>query len=352
MPKEIAETNSLEHEELRGIARTVAEIEWLLLILVLLYMTFDGLAVDNHTAVSMALFFYAAFIMSFRYANFYKSESRWKIAIESLGMIAFITWTLWFTGRLESPLLNTYLLVIITSSLTLEKVTTLVELCLIASCLFLLGINSATSHDLFSLGYVGGIVAQFVPFLLVAYITTMFSSDIRYGINKAKLISETDELTELLNRRGFAIAGDRLIGQAARYDRPLSILMIDSDNLKPVNDSYGHNAGDRLLTLLVKCIQLQLRDTDIIARYGGDEFVVLLPETPDLGALEVAERIRISVSNTLLEIDGRVVKMSVSIGVSTYPADGRKLDSLVANADEAMYRAKKAGRDQVVKYVA
>jgi diguanylate cyclase (GGDEF)-like protein len=351
MPQDIIETISLEQEELRGVARTVAEIEWLLLLIVLLYKEFGDPESENAAAISMALFFYAAFIMIFHYANFYKVESRWKVALESWCMMAFITWSLWFTGRLESPLVNTYLLVIITSALTLGKITTLAQLGLIAACFFFLGSHS-TVHQWFSLSYAGGILAQFAPFVLVAYITTMFSSDIRYGLNKAKLISETDELTEQLNRRGFAIAADRLFGQAARYNRPLCIFMIDSDNLKQVNDSYGHEAGDRLLKLLVKCIKRQLRDTDVIARYGGDEFVVLLPETPAPGALDVAERIRNSIANTPLEIDGKTVKITVSIGVASYPGDGHTLDSLVGSADEAMYKAKTAGRDQVFKFSA
>jgi len=351
MPQDISKKTSLEQEVLRGVARTVAEIEWLLLIIVLLYLTFGGSEGENSTAILMALFFYAAFIMSFHYANFYKVQSRWKVAVESWGMMVFITWSLWFTGRLESPLVNTYLLVIITSALTLGKLTTIAQLWLIAACFFFLGSHS-TIHELFSLSYAGGILAQFAPFVLVAYIITMFSSDIRYGLNKAKLMSETDELTELLNRRGFAIAANRLFGQAVRYDRALTILMIDSDNLKQVNDSYGHEAGDRLLILLVKSIQRQLRDTDIIARYGGDEFIVLLPETPALGAIDVADRIRNSAANTLLEIAGRAVKMTVSIGVATYPGDGHTLDSLVASADEAMYKAKTGGRNQVVKFSA
>jgi diguanylate cyclase (GGDEF)-like protein len=349
MTRNISDKTSLEQEELRGVARTVAEIEWLLLLLVLLHLVFDRPESESHTAISMALFFYAAFIMSFRYANFYKEESRWKIATESWGMMIFITWTLWFTGRLESPLVNTYLLVIITSALTLGKLTTLVQLWFIAACLFFLG-NYSTLHDMYALSYAGVILSQFAPFVLVAYFTTMFSSDIRYGLNKAKLLSETDELTDLLNRRGFAIVADRLFGQSVRYDRALSILMIDSDNLKQVNDSYGHKAGDRLLTMLVKSIQRQLRDTDIFARYGGDEFVVLLPETPATGALDVADRIQNSVANAILEVEGKEVKMSVSIGVSTYPADGRALDSLVANADLAMYKAKSSGRNKVVKF--
>lgn len=340
---------SLEQEELRGVTRTVAEIEWLLLLLVLLYLVFGGAEGGNRTSILSALFGYAAFIMIFRYANFFKEESRWKIALETWGMIAFITWSVWFTGKLESPLVNTYLLAIITSSLTLGKLTTLTELWLIGACFFFLGSHS-NIHDLFTLSYLGGILTEFAPFVLVAYITTMFSSDIRYGLNKARLMSETDELTELLNRRGFAVAADRIFGQSARYNRTFSLLMIDSDNLKQVNDKLGHEAGDRLLKLLAQSIREQLRDTDILARYGGDEFTLLLPETPAHGALDVANRIRHSVANTPLGAHGGAIKTSVSIGIATYPEDGRTLNALVANADAAMYQAKKDGRDQAVKF--
>ena len=91
--------------------------------------------------------------------------------------------------------------------------------------------------------------------LLVAYITTMFSADIRYGLARAKLLSETDDLTGLLNVRGFALAANRLFAQAARHGRATSVLMIDSDNLKGVNDSHGHASGNRLLLQLAECIQ-------------------------------------------------------------------------------------------------
>lgn len=351
MRQELSEMPSLEQEELRSISRTVAEIEWLLLVLVLLYQVFGGPAGEGHTAIAMALFFYGAFILSFHYVNFYRSTSRWKLAIETWVMIAFITGALWFTGKLESPLVNCYLLVIITSALALGKLTTLAELGLIGACFLFLG-NHSSVHDLFTLSYIGSIVAQFAPFVLVAYITTMFSSDIRYGLNKAKLVSETDELTDLINRRGFAISAARLLGQAARYGRPLSVLMIDSDNLKQVNDKYGHKAGDRLLIKLVRSIQTQLRDTDIMARYGGDEFVVVLPEAPASGAIDVAERIRNSVSNMILEFNGDFINFTVSIGIATFPEDGRTLDGLVDNADKGMYKAKMAGRNKIMQFSA
>lgn len=340
---------SLEQEELRGIARTVAEIEWLLLILVLLYQAFGGPEDEARPAIAMALFFYAAFILGFHYANFYKSESRWKIAIETWVMIGFITWALWHTGRLESPLVNCYLLVIITSALTLGRLTTLAEMGLIGACFLFLGKHSSL-HDFFSLGYAGGIATEFAPLVLVAYITTMFSSDIRYGLNKAKLLSETDELTGLLNRRGFAMTADRLFGQAARYNRALSVMMVDCDNLKQVNDALGHKAGDRLLKQLVMGIQSQLRYTDVLARHGGDEFIVLLPETPDAGAMDVAERIRAAVAALPAEAEFRLDHSTVSIGVASYPGDGRTMDALVAHADMAMYQAKLQGRNAVVKH--
>src|SRR6266513_3109063 len=293
---------SIEQEELRGISRTVAEIHWLLLILILLYLMFGGVAKENEPAISSSLFFYAALVMAFRYANFFRTESRWKIAIETWAMIAVITWALWFTGRLHSPLLNAYLLVVITAALTLGK------------------------------------------------LTTMFSADIRYVLQRAKLLSELDELTALYNTRGFAIAADRLFGQALRYARPASMLMIDLDNLKSVNDSHGHEAGNRLLRHTANAMRAELRYTDLPARYGGDEFIVLLPETPPRGALDVAERIRKAVAEKPLDMDAGKIASSVSIGVACFPEDGRTLDALATRADRALYEAKQKGRNCVVRY--
>lgn len=342
---------TIEQEELRGVSRTVAEIEWLLLIVVLLFLTFGGPAEEDRTPIIMALLFYGAFILSFHYANFYKVESRWKIAVESWVMIIFVTWAVWFTGKLESPLLNAYLLVIISSALTLGKLATLLEMALVVACFIMLGEHSSIGQ-IFSLSYVGRLAAQLAPMVLVAYVTTMFSADIRYGLNKAKLLSETDELTGLYNRRGFAIAADPLFGQAVRYKREASMLMIDVDRLKYVNDTYGHEIGDRMLKLIAQCIGNELRQTDVVARYGGDEFVALLSETPSRGALEVSNRIKEAVTACRLDHGHKQVALSVSIGIATYPDDGHNIDSLLARADRAMYLAKQGGRNGVVKFAA
>jgi len=345
-----ADILSIKHEELRGISRTVAEIEWLLLILVLLYQVFGGPAFEDQAAISTGLFFYAAFVLAFRYTNFYTNESGWKIGIETFAMTLFITWTLWFTGKLASPLLNAYLLVIITSALALGRLATMLEMALIAACFGLLGEYSSVSK-LLPLAYIGGLVAQFAPMLLVAYVTTMFSADIRFGLNQARLLSETDDLTGLYNMRGFTIMADRLFAHAVRYNRPASMLMIDSDNLKSVNDVHGHEAGNRLLKTVAKCIETELRHTDVLARFGGDEFVALLPETPAERAAEIAQRILNSVTTAPLAYDGRRIETSVSIGIACYPEDGRSIDAIQGRADRAMYLAKEQGRNRVMKFV-
>jgi diguanylate cyclase (GGDEF)-like protein len=342
---------SIEQEELRGISRTVAEIEWLLLVLVLVYVLFGRPIPDIEPALSMALFFYAAFVMSFRYTNFYKRETRWKIAVETLAMIGFLTWVLWFTGGLASPLVNAYLLVVITSALTLGKTITLAGVALIALCYLFLGWQVG-SQDMARLAFWGGFAAQLAPVVLVAYITTMFSADIRYGLNRAMLLSETDELTGLYNMRGFVVIANRLFAQAQRYERPASILMVDSDSLKQVNDRFGHESGNRLLQHVVKAMQAHLRATDVPARYGGDEFVIMLPDTPARGAQEVAERIRQAVESAPFTTEAGRVPCTVSIGVASFPQDGRSIDALLARADRALYDAKEAGRNRVSQHLA
>ncbi len=343
-------TPTFEQEELRGVSRTVAEIEWLLLILVLLYLTTDGPIPSERPAVQLALFLYGAFILAFHYANFYKSESRWKIAIETWAMTAFITWVVWFTGKLASPILNGYTLVVITSALTLGKLITLAEVGLIAACYLLLSQATLSVDTFFSAPFIAGLCIQLAPLVLVAYVTTMLSADMRYGLSRAKFLSQTDELTGLLNLRGFTTMADRSFAQSARYKHPLSLIMIDSDNLKPVNDKHGHEAGNQLLRYLSRSIVAELRTTDTAARYGGDEFVVMLPETGPDGALDVAERIRESIASRPLEVEGHRLRVTVSIGVASFPGDSSTMEGVLSRADRAMYVAKQSGRNKVVRF--
>ncbi len=339
----------LSAEELRGFARTVAEIEWLLLILVLLYHAALAPDQENAAALSMAMFFFSAFVLGFHYVNFYQKETYWKLAIETWVMIIFITWVLTYTGRLDSPLLNLYLLVVITSTLTLGKLATLLQMLLIAACYAWLGYEGR-AYTMGLSSFATTLTAQFAPMLLVAYITTMLSADIRRALTQIKLLSETDELTGILNKRAIDIVAGRLLKQAGRYARPVSVLMIDSDSLKSINDTYGHEAGNRLLKLTVQCIQKQLREADIVGRYGGDEFLVLLPETPCSGAAGVAERIRRSIESAPSSIREKTVTATVSVGVASYPEHGGDFEAIMKKADQAMYGSKNKGKNRVTVF--
>jgi diguanylate cyclase (GGDEF)-like protein len=345
---------TLSSDELRGFSRTVAEIEWLLLILVMLYQVVLVPEPEASAALSMAMFFFAAFVLAFRYANFYRDETHWKIAFETWVMIVFITWVLLYTGGSASPLRDLYLLVIITSALTLGKVATLLEMGLIAACYAWLG-HLSGENFVFSLQYGAILAAQLAPMLLVAYITTMLASDIRRAFGHIKVLSETDELTGVLNMRAFTVGADQIFTQSERYARPFSILMIDSDSLKSVNDTLGHEAGNRLLKLTVQCIESALRKNpvrppDMVARYGGDEFVVLLPETPASGALGVAERIRKSVEAQPIRSRDQVVVATVSIGIACYPTNGADFETVLEKADQAMYASKAAGKNRITMF--
>ena len=337
-----------EHEELLGLARTVAEVHLLLVALVLVYLQFGGSGHDalGKAAVSSGLFFYTALAVAFRYPKLLIRETRWKIGIETLAMIALITWAIRFTGGMSSPLANAYLLPVVTSALALGRMPTIVVLIVIAGCQAF--ISADPSRDMLSLSYGSVIVAQFAPLAFVAYVTTVFSSDVRQGLTMAKAQSHTDDLTDLYNRRGFSLLASRRLSRSIERGRPAGLLMIDSDNLKAVNDTHGHQAGNRLLRHIAQGIVLQLRTSDIAGRYGGDEFIVLLPDTPPAAAFEVAERIRHAIAGTALDLFGQTVTATVSVGVACCPEDGNSIDVLLTHADRGLYAAKQQGRNRTV----
>jgi diguanylate cyclase (GGDEF)-like protein len=338
-----------EQDEVKGFARTIAEIEWLLLILVLIYLVAGAPSVAGGVAIHMALFFFGAFILALHYVGFYRQESKARLAAETWVMIVFVTWVVWHADGIRSPLLNLYLLPIIASALILGKAMTLLETLAVAACFLVLSWKQMR-YPPSALAYWGELLALLGPVILVAYITTMLSADIRYAVEKIKQVSDTDDLTGLYNMRAFTMIFQRTFKQAVRYSHPMSIAMVDSDNLKAVNDTYGHDAGNRLLQHLVNRIREELRGSDVVARYGGDEFIVLLVETGTAGAVETAERIRRAVEHSRFEFGGHTITGTVSIGLASYPRDGGDANTIMEKADRALYRAKQTGKNRVTAY--
>ena len=255
---------AIEQDEIKGFSRTITEIEWLLLILVLIYLVAGGPTGESRAAIAMALCFFGAFILSLHYVSFYRQESLVKLAIETWVMIIFITWVVHYAGRISSPLLNLYLLPIIASALILGKLMTFIEMVGIAVCFMFLHYDQHT-RNLLSLPFWGELLALLAPVILVAYITTMLSADIRFAVDKIKRVSDTDELTGLYNMRAFTMVLSRNFKQAMRYSHKLSIVMLDCDNLKQVNDTHGHESGNRLLQHVARTIRSELRGSDVLA---------------------------------------------------------------------------------------
>jgi diguanylate cyclase (GGDEF)-like protein len=169
------------------------------------------------------------------------------------------------------------------------------------------------------------------------------------AINKAQLwdMAVTDSLTGLYVRRYFMVKLHEELHRAERYKNILSIVIADLDRFKNINDTYGHDAGDRVLKAIGKFLQQNIRDVDVVARYGGEEFVLMIPEAAKDAARSLSERLRKNLSEMKFE---NVPPITISLGIATYPYDGTDAEDLIKKADAAMYAAKRAGRNQVVKY--
>ncbi|MFB6285187.1 MAG: diguanylate cyclase [Candidatus Bipolaricaulia bacterium] len=184
-------------------------------------------------------------------------------------------------------------------------------------------------------------------------VASAFADQVAIAIENARLysdlqeLSQTDALTGLHNRRGLTELGRRELERARRFNHALSVLMFDLDRFKAVNDTHGHGVGDSVLVGIADRCRGKLRDVDILGRYGGEEFVALLPET-DLGqASEVAERLRQEVGRQPFETEAGTLSVTISVGVAAWSSDIDDLDELLAHADGALYEAKASGRNRV-----
>lgn len=166
---------------------------------------------------------------------------------------------------------------------------------------------------------------------------------------EAQRLSLTDGLTGTWNRRYFQMQFRQVMATATRFNRPFSLLMLDLDHFKRMNDSFGHQRGDAILIEFSRRVKETLREVDTLARYGGEEFIVLLPETDEDGALITGEKIREAIrSEPFGSPEDEPVPVTVSVGVAAHPRNGESFDAIVEAADRALYAAKQAGRDRVV----
>jgi len=179
-----------------------------------------------------------------------------------------------------------------------------------------------------------------LKFVVLDSIEASFHAEVRDRISY-------DQLTGLLTKESLYLAFERELERCLRYGLPLSVLMMDLDRFKSVNDGHGHLMGSHVLAEVGRIIRHGIRAADVSARYGGEEFVTYLAEADTPGAQLAAERIRSAIEAHEFVLDESSIRVTISIGVSTAPAHGRSIKELVAEADRALYRAKESGRNQV-----
>jgi diguanylate cyclase (GGDEF)-like protein len=181
----------------------------------------------------------------------------------------------------------------------------------------------------------------------------LFASHAGAAIRNARMharlheLAIRDPMTGIYNRRHFFELADSIFEQSRRYNRPISAIMFDADHYKEVNDTYGHLVGDEVLKQITARCSAVIRQADIFGRYGGEEFVIVMPETGLTGGLKLAERLRIAIAESPYHTEKADVSTSISLGVARSKRSTASLLELLSNADAALYRAKDAGRNCV-----
>lgn len=165
-------------------------------------------------------------------------------------------------------------------------------------------------------------------------------------------LASHDPLTDLLNAGAYYASCDQMIHFANRHQQAFSVLFVDLDHFKKINDTYGHEAGDIVLKSVATTLQKSVRQSDVIGRIGGEEFSILLPDTDTVGAVKLAEHIRLEIERLMHEIGALRIKVTASIGVASCAHHGELMATIQKQADQAIYEAKQQGRNRVSTFVA
>lgn len=334
-------------ETIRTYDRVVRIASWVFLLAVTTIVGVTGLWPQSQTAIFLLLALGGVFVLVIHDLLPATALGAAKFVLEGSVAITVATVLVALTGGATSPFFFVYPLIVGGAALVVSPPITL-GLAITAALGYLLAVMLGSPPDALTDPIrVATVGINLTAMVLLAYIAMVIAREQRSTRDAAIRLSTIDPLTALFNRGFFFAALEREIARSARSGRGFCLLMMDLDELKAINDRLGHFHGDRVLAAVGQVVSDGVRRIDTAARYGGDEFVVLLPETDPTGAFVLAEKIRIGVNDLELDLPEEAVRPSLSVGVVSYPDDGQTADELMISADRAMYTSKRAGKNRV-----
>jgi len=326
--------------------RIVRIVSWVFILTTSVIVAATGLWAETQPAILILLAFGGLFVVIIHDLLPADALGPAKFIVEGSVAITVSTMLVALSGGVASPFFFAFPLIVGGAALVVSPVIT-VALAAAASLGYVLAVLAGSAPGSLGSATSAVIGVNLIALILLAYVAMVIAREQRRTRDAAIRLSTVDSLTGLFNRTFFFAALEREIARCARSGRGFCLLMMDLDELKSINDRLGHFHGDRVLRGVGEVIAVGVRKIDTAARYGGDEFVVLLPETDPTGAFILAEKIRLGVGALPIELPGAGNRPSLSIGVVSFPDDGRSADELIISADGAMYASKRAGKDRV-----
>jgi diguanylate cyclase (GGDEF)-like protein len=330
----------------RAYDRVVRIVSWSFLLAVTTIVAVTGLWPAEQTTIFALIALAGIFVLVVHDLLPSDTLGPAKYVLEGSVAITFAALLVVLTGGIESPFFFSFPLIVGGAALVVSPTVTGL-LSVVAAIAYSLAVVSTAPAGPLSMVTVATLGVNLTALVLLAFVGMIIAREQRRARDAAIRLSTVDPLTALFNRTFFFAALEREIARCARSGRGFCLLMMDLDELKQINDLHGHFHGDRVLRGVGEVVRDGVRRIDTAARYGGDEFVVLLPETDPTGAYVLAEKIRLGVADLAIAIPRSDVQPSLSIGVVSYPGDGRTADELMIAADAAMYRSKRAGKNRV-----
>jgi diguanylate cyclase (GGDEF)-like protein len=326
-------------------SRVIRIVSWAFLMAVAVFAAGSGLWVEVLPAIVIVIAVTGLLMLVIQDMVPKSAVRRIGGPLQGVLALAFVTGLVAMTGGLVSPFTFGFPLIVGAGALLVSARTAFALAILATACYIGAGLVADPTPEI---GPLVQMAVTLTGVFLLAYVGASVGREQRRARDAAIRLSTIDSLTGLFNRSYFFTALEREIARGDRSGRAFCLVMLDLDDLKGVNDRFGHIAGDQVLRSVADIVRGGVRKIDTAARYGGDEFVALLPETDPTGGWVVAEKIR----QTVAEQGSFDPGPTVSVGVVSYPADGRSADALLVSADRAMYASKRGGKNKVARATA